>query len=58
MQSLIGVLELRELTYFKVANHTISTGNLQRYLDWNNIKDPFNVILGITKSTFHKSAIR
>lgn len=30
-----------------VKYHGIATGKLRRYLDWNNIKDPFRVIGGV-----------
>lgn len=30
-----------------VKYHGISTGKLRRYLDWNNIKDPFRVVKGV-----------
>lgn len=31
----------------QVSYHPISTGKLRRYLDWQNVKDPFKVIKGI-----------
>lgn len=33
---------LEQLTY-----HGIATGKLRRYLDWQNVKDPFKVIKGV-----------
>lgn len=27
-----------------VRYHSIATGKLRRYLDWNNLKDPFRVV--------------
>lgn len=30
-----------------VKYHGIATGKLRRYLDWNNIKDPFRVVKGV-----------
>ncbi|WP_025333765.1 undecaprenyldiphospho-muramoylpentapeptide beta-N-acetylglucosaminyltransferase [Paenibacillus sabinae] len=32
---------------FNVKYHSISTGKLRRYLDWQNVKDPFKVVKGI-----------
>ncbi|WP_214481862.1 undecaprenyldiphospho-muramoylpentapeptide beta-N-acetylglucosaminyltransferase [Bacillus sp. SM2101] len=31
----------------EVNYHSISTGKLRRYFDWNNIKDPFKVVKGV-----------
>ncbi|WP_199623446.1 undecaprenyldiphospho-muramoylpentapeptide beta-N-acetylglucosaminyltransferase [Paenibacillus alkalitolerans] len=39
------VSELRGVTY-----HGIATGKLRRYLDWNNVKDPFKVVKGVWQS--------
>ncbi|EJQ62659.1 undecaprenyldiphospho-muramoylpentapeptide beta-N-acetylglucosaminyltransferase [Bacillus sp. FSL E2-8887] len=33
-----------------VPYHSISTGKLRRYWDWNNIKDPFKIIKGCLQS--------
>lgn len=30
-----------------VKYHAIATGKLRRYLDWNNVKDPFRVVQGV-----------
>ncbi|MFC5529113.1 undecaprenyldiphospho-muramoylpentapeptide beta-N-acetylglucosaminyltransferase [Cohnella yongneupensis] len=30
-----------------VKYHGIATGKLRRYLDWNNVKDPFRVVKGV-----------
>ncbi|GAA4708447.1 undecaprenyldiphospho-muramoylpentapeptide beta-N-acetylglucosaminyltransferase [Brevibacillus fulvus] len=30
-----------------VTYHSISTGKLRRYFDWNNFKDPFKVVKGV-----------
>jgi UDP-N-acetylglucosamine--N-acetylmuramyl-(pentapeptide) pyrophosphoryl-undecaprenol N-acetylglucosamine transferase len=30
-----------------VSYHPIATGKLRRYLDWNNMKDPFRVVKGV-----------
>ncbi|MFD0673817.1 undecaprenyldiphospho-muramoylpentapeptide beta-N-acetylglucosaminyltransferase [Cohnella sp. GCM10027633] len=30
-----------------VKYHGIATGKLRRYLDWNNVKDPFRVVQGV-----------
>ncbi len=30
-----------------VHYHNISTGKLRRYMDWNNVKDPFRVLKGL-----------
>lgn len=30
--------------------HAIATGKLRRYLDWNNVKDPFRVLKGVWQS--------
>jgi UDP-N-acetylglucosamine--N-acetylmuramyl-(pentapeptide) pyrophosphoryl-undecaprenol N-acetylglucosamine transferase len=30
-----------------VTYHGIATGKLRRYLDWNNVKDPFKVVKGV-----------
>ncbi|BCG59997.1 UDP-N-acetylglucosamine--N-acetylmuramyl-(pentapeptide) pyrophosphoryl-undecaprenol N-acetylglucosamine transferase 2 [Paenibacillus sp. URB8-2] len=32
---------------FNVKYHSISTGKLRRYVDWQNVKDPFKVVKGI-----------
>ncbi|MFS1512413.1 undecaprenyldiphospho-muramoylpentapeptide beta-N-acetylglucosaminyltransferase [Chengkuizengella sp. SCS-71B] len=31
----------------EVRYHSIKTGKLRRYFDWNNVKDPFRVVQGI-----------
>ncbi|TCS95937.1 undecaprenyldiphospho-muramoylpentapeptide beta-N-acetylglucosaminyltransferase [Hazenella coriacea] len=31
----------------QVGYHSISTGKLRRYFDWNNFKDPFRVLKGV-----------
>ncbi|MCI3919514.1 undecaprenyldiphospho-muramoylpentapeptide beta-N-acetylglucosaminyltransferase [Paenibacillus sp. TRM 82003] len=31
----------------EVTYHGIATGKLRRYLDWNNVKDPFRVVKGV-----------
>jgi UDP-N-acetylglucosamine--N-acetylmuramyl-(pentapeptide) pyrophosphoryl-undecaprenol N-acetylglucosamine transferase len=36
------ISELPGVTY-----HAIATGKLRRYLDWNNVKDPFKVVKGV-----------
>lgn len=36
------VADVPEVTY-----HGIATGKLRRYLDWNNLKDPFRVVQGV-----------
>ncbi|MBD1373109.1 undecaprenyldiphospho-muramoylpentapeptide beta-N-acetylglucosaminyltransferase [Hazenella sp. IB182357] len=33
-----------------VAYHSISTGKLRRYFDWNNFKDPFKVLKGVAQA--------
>jgi UDP-N-acetylglucosamine--N-acetylmuramyl-(pentapeptide) pyrophosphoryl-undecaprenol N-acetylglucosamine transferase len=33
-----------------VRYYSISTGKLRRYLDWNNIKDPFKVMRGVLQA--------
>ncbi|WP_274361379.1 undecaprenyldiphospho-muramoylpentapeptide beta-N-acetylglucosaminyltransferase [Paenibacillus thermotolerans] len=33
-----------------VTYHSIATGKLRRYLDWNNVKDPFKVVKGVWQS--------
>ncbi|MDP5273871.1 undecaprenyldiphospho-muramoylpentapeptide beta-N-acetylglucosaminyltransferase [Chengkuizengella axinellae] len=33
-----------------VHYHSIKTGKLRRYFDWNNVKDPFRVVQGIFQS--------
>ncbi|MNC04025.1 UDP-N-acetylglucosamine transferase [compost metagenome] len=35
---------------FNVKYHSISTGKLRRYLDWQNVKDPFKVVKGIMQA--------
>lgn len=35
------VKQLKDIPY-----HGVATGKLRRYFDWNNVKDPFNVLLG------------
>jgi UDP-N-acetylglucosamine--N-acetylmuramyl-(pentapeptide) pyrophosphoryl-undecaprenol N-acetylglucosamine transferase len=39
----------RELisTFTDVTYHGIATGKLRRYMDWNNVKDPFRVMVGL-----------
>ena len=34
----------------RVSYHGIATGKLRRYLDWNNVKDPFRVMKGVWQS--------
>lgn len=34
----------------QVTYNAISTGKLRRYLDWNNIKDPFKVMKGVLQA--------
>ncbi|QGR00036.1 undecaprenyldiphospho-muramoylpentapeptide beta-N-acetylglucosaminyltransferase [Paenibacillus psychroresistens] len=36
------ILPLKQVKYFSIA-----TGKLRRYLDWNNVKDPFKVVKGV-----------
>lgn len=36
----------------------ISTGKLRRYLDWENVKDPFRVIKGVFQAYRHIKAIK
>ncbi|MBJ8193202.1 glycosyltransferase, partial [Bacillus cereus] len=36
---------LEDVRYF-----SISTGKLRRYFDWNNFKDPFKVLKGISQA--------
>jgi len=31
----------------QVTYHSIATGKLRRYFDWNNVKDPFRVLKGV-----------
>lgn len=38
--------DVNQVTYFG-----ISTGKLRRYLDWNNVKDPFRVMKGVLQAT-------
>lgn len=40
------VKDLEQVTYFG-----ISTGKLRRYLDWNNVKDPFRVMKGVLQAS-------
>lgn len=40
------ISDVKQVTYFG-----ISTGKLRRYLDWNNVKDPFRVLKGVLQAT-------
>jgi UDP-N-acetylglucosamine--N-acetylmuramyl-(pentapeptide) pyrophosphoryl-undecaprenol N-acetylglucosamine transferase len=42
----------------QVKYHGIATGKLRRYLDWNNIKDPFRVLKGVWQAYRLLASIR
>jgi UDP-N-acetylglucosamine--N-acetylmuramyl-(pentapeptide) pyrophosphoryl-undecaprenol N-acetylglucosamine transferase len=42
----------------QVTYHGIATGKLRRYLDWNNVKDPFRVVKGVWQAYRLLAAIR
>lgn len=45
--SMEGIEKQLITSNFNIKYHPISTGKLRRYLDWQNIKDPFKVVTGI-----------
>jgi UDP-N-acetylglucosamine--N-acetylmuramyl-(pentapeptide) pyrophosphoryl-undecaprenol N-acetylglucosamine transferase len=42
----------------QVTYHGIATGKLRRYMDWNNVKDPFRVMKGVWQAYRLIAAIR
>ncbi|HZG86802.1 undecaprenyldiphospho-muramoylpentapeptide beta-N-acetylglucosaminyltransferase [Paenibacillus sp.] len=42
----------------QVTYHAIATGKLRRYMDWNNVKDPFRVMKGVWQAYRLLAAIR
>lgn len=44
--SMEGIEKQLVTSNFNIKYHSISTGKLRRYLDWQNLKDPFKVVTG------------
>lgn len=42
----------------QVTYHPVSTGKLRRYMDWNNVKDPFRVAKGVWQAYRLLASIR
>ncbi|MDB5083444.1 MAG: undecaprenyldiphospho-muramoylpentapeptide beta-N-acetylglucosaminyltransferase [Bacilli bacterium] len=47
--SITGI-EKQLIAQTDVSYHAISSGKLRRYLDWQNVKDPFHIIKGLAQA--------